>query len=84
MVEKIIGKVTHYFDKVGVAVINLVGDLKVGDKIRIESEAPFVQIVDSLQSDRVDIPSAVAGDYVGLKIEKPCKDGNAVIKFVEE
>jgi len=32
---KLIGKVTHYFGKIGVAVIQLEDTLKVGDTIRI-------------------------------------------------
>jgi len=84
MAEKIIGKVTHYFNRAGVAVIGLNDSLKIGDKIRIETQPPFVQKVESLQSNRVDIPSAEAGDYVGLKTDKPCKDGNIIVKLTDQ
>jgi len=30
-----VGKVTHYFNKIGVAVVELVGTLTVGDSIKI-------------------------------------------------
>ena len=83
MPEEEIGKVTHFFNKISVAVLSLTGELKVGDKIRIEASEPFVQEVKSMQVEHKDIKEAKAGDDVGMKTDKPCKDGDKVIKLTE-
>lgn len=81
MPEENIGKITHYFDRIGVAIIKLSADLKVGDKIRIEAEIPFVQKVNSMQSHHHDVQEAKAGDEIGLKTDKPCGDGDEVVRL---
>ena len=47
--EQLIGKVTHYFSKIGVAVVELSGSLKVGDTIRIVGgDTDFSQTIESM------------------------------------
>ncbi len=66
---KQIGKITHFFDKVGVAVIELEGVLKVGDAIQIKgATTDFEQKVDSMQVEHKNVESAGKGDAVGLKV----------------
>ncbi|MBW2964412.1 hypothetical protein KY363_03040 [Candidatus Woesearchaeota archaeon] len=81
MPEETIGKITHYFDRIGVAVIKLSASLKVGEKIRIEADIPFVQQVSSMQSHHKDVQEAKAGEEVGMKTNKPCGDGDEVIRL---
>ncbi|MBW2968438.1 translation elongation factor-like protein [Candidatus Woesearchaeota archaeon] len=84
MTEKPAGTVTHYLDKIGVAIINLTADLKVGDKIRFDCPAPripFVQKVEAMQSHHKDISEAKAGDDIGLKTENKVKEGDVVVKI---
>jgi putative protease len=81
MPEQDIGKVTHFFDKISVAVLSLTAELNVGDKIRIEASEPFVQEVTSMQVEHKPIEEAKAGDDVGMKTDKPCKEGDKVIKI---
>ena len=52
-----VGNVTHYFDKIGVAIIELTGDLSVGEKIKFErgGETLFEQNVDSIQVEHQKI-----------------------------
>jgi len=77
--DKKIGLVTHYFDKIGVAVIKLSGRLKVGDKIRIETpDGDFTQNVDSMQIDKESIQNAKKGQEVGIKVEESVKENNFV------
>jgi len=67
--DKEIGKVTHYFDKVGVAVVELSDNLNVGDEIHIKgSTTDFTQEVEAMQVEHEDIESAKAGDAIGLKV----------------
>lgn len=76
-----IGKITHFFPKIGVAVLHLTAPLKVGDKIEISGKSePFEMIVDSMQVEHKNIPAAKPGDDVGMKTVKPVKDGDSVFK----
>ena len=81
MAQKILGKVTHYFDHLGVAVIGLEKgvSLKKGDQIQFKgSKTDFGQAVDSLQVDHADVDKAKAGDDFGLKVDKPVREGDKV------
>lgn len=80
---KLIGKVTHYFDKIGVAVIALAGALKVGDTIRIVggADTDFEQQVDSMQIEHENIEKAKKGDEVGLKVKERVREGYRVYKL---
>jgi translation elongation factor EF-1alpha len=80
---KPIGRVTHYFDHLKVAVISLEKgkSLKVGDSIRIEGgEVDFVQPIQSLQVDHEDVASVKAGDDFGTKVKKLVREGYRVHK----
>lgn len=74
-----IGKVTHYYDKIGVAVIELTKVLKTGDKIKFSGhDKEFSQTVDSMQVEHLKIDQAKKGDVIGIKVEKPVKEGDIV------
>ena len=78
---KEIGKVNHYFNKIGVAAVDLTGDLKVGDIVVISGHGQeFEQRVDSLQADHEQVSAAKAGDSVGLKVDKHVKEGTTVYR----
>lgn len=79
-----IGKITHYFSKIKVAVVELKDTLKVGDKIHIKGNTTdFVQEVESMQINHKDIKEANPGDDVGLKVKDKVRDGDKVFKVVE-
>ena len=79
MAKKAIGKVTHYFGNVGVAVLNLTSPLKVGAEIHLLGHgADFTQSVDSMQVDHQAIQAAKKGDDVGLKVDEKVKPGTDV------
>ncbi len=77
-----IGKVTHYFDKISVAIVALDAALKKGDKIRFErgGEEMFTQTVESMQVDHKEIESAKKGDEIGLKVDKEVREGAEVFQ----
>ncbi|MBW3003783.1 translation elongation factor-like protein [Candidatus Woesearchaeota archaeon] len=84
MEKQEIGKITHYFDKIGVAVLELSADLKLGEKISIEGHDNIVEMtVDSMQIDRNPIEEAKAGQAIGLKTPDPVKPGDVVYKVSE-
>lgn len=79
---KLIGRVSHYFGNIGVAVIELTDTLRVGDQIRITGgETDFTQKVDSMEVDHKKVETAKKGDSVGLKVEKKVREGYKVYKI---
>jgi len=80
---KLIGKVTHYFGNIGVAVIELSDNLKIGDNIRISGGemVDFTQTVDSMEIEREKVQKAKAGDSIGLKTEQKVREGYKVYKL---
>ncbi|MBI2020704.1 hypothetical protein HYS94_04795 [Candidatus Daviesbacteria bacterium] len=80
MLDKPIGKVVHYYDKLGVAIIDLdKGGLKVGDEVKFKhGEEEFSQKVESLQVDHQDVTEVKKGDSFGVKVDKPTKVGTEV------
>ncbi len=82
MADLKIGKVTHYYDKIGVAIVELGSTLSVGDKIKFSrgGEDMFEQTVNSIQIEHEQKDSAGKGDVVGLKVDSEVKEGAEVYK----
>ena len=79
--KELIGKVTHYFTKIGVAVIDLEAPLAVGNKISIEGATTnFIQTVKSMQIEHKEVKSAKKGDSIGLKVKDRVRNGDNVYK----
>jgi putative protease len=79
---KLIGKITHYFSDIEVAVIDLSAPLKEGDTIKIAGgqDTDFEQEVSSMQIDHEKVKSAKKGDSVGMKVDKKVHEGYKVYK----
>ncbi|MCR4413188.1 MAG: hypothetical protein NUV77_12270 [Thermoguttaceae bacterium] len=84
MEEQEIGKVTHYFGRIGVAAIELTkGSLAVGDTIRIKGHtSDFTQTIDSMQIDGKDVPRAEPGQSVGIKAAQHARPHDLVYKVI--
>lgn len=79
---KLIGEVTHYFGKIGVAVIKITDNLKTGEEIRIAGgETDFNQMVGSMEADHKKVEQAKSGDSVGLKVKEKVREGYKVYKL---
>jgi len=79
---KLIGKVTHYFGNIGVAVLELTDTLKVGDTIRIVGgTTDFTQTVDSMEIEHKKVEEAKKGDSIGLKVSQKVREGYKVYKL---
>ena len=79
---KLIGKITHYFGNIGVAVIELSDALKVGDTIRIVGgETDFNQTVESMEVEHQKVQEAKKGESIGLKIDQKVREGYKVYKL---
>ncbi|MCS7120582.1 MAG: translation elongation factor-like protein [Nitrososphaerota archaeon] len=80
---KEIGRVTHYFTKIGVAVVELTDTLSVGDKILIQgSTTNFEQTVSSMQIEHRNVTKAYAGQSIGLKVENRVREMDRVYKIL--
>ena len=76
-----IGKVTHYFAKIGVAVIELISALNVGDKIRIKgATSDFTQKVDSMQIEHASLEKAEAGQSIGMRVKEHVRQHDVVYR----
>jgi hypothetical protein len=79
--ETPVGKVTHYFPRVGVAVVALSDDLKLGEEIRFTGgQTDFTQKVVSMQIEHKVIANAMRGQEIGLKVDRDVKVGDRVLK----
>lgn len=78
--DKAIGKVVHYYDKLGVAIVDLEsGGLKVGNEVKFKrGDEEFTQKVESLQVDHEQVDDVKKGDSFGLKVSQPTKPGTEV------
>ena len=78
---KLIGEITHYFGKIGVAIIELTDNLKVGDEIRIVGgETDFTQTVESIEIEHQKVKEGKSGDSIGLKMDQKAREGYKVYK----
>ena len=78
---QIIGKVSHFYPKISVCVVDLQGTLKVGDTIQIKgTTTDFAQEVESMQVEHKNIQKAEEGQSVGLKLSAQAKERDVVYK----
>jgi selenocysteine-specific translation elongation factor len=81
MAEKLIGKVNHWFGRIGVAGIALTDKLAVGDRIHVLGRTTdFEQEVTSMQIMHQDVNEASTGDEVGIKVQFRARSGDRVYK----
>ena len=82
--ETKIGEVTHFYSQISVAVIQLNGDIKVGERISIIGHTTeFSQTVESMQVNHQPIETAGAGDEIALKVWDYVRRGDLVYREVE-
>ena len=80
-----VGQITHYFDHINVAALELTEPLRVGDTIHILGHSTdFKQEVTSLQIDHMDVNEAKPGDDVGIKVIQKVHPHDKVFKLTNE
>lgn len=76
-----IGRITHFFTKISVAVIELIAPLAVGDTIMIKGPTTdFEQPVESMQIEHNNVQSAEAGQSIGLRVAQRVRENDMVYK----
>lgn len=79
-----VGKITHYYDRIGVAVIVLSNDLKLGDQIHIVGRNTEInQLVNSMEIEHSKIQEGVKGQEVALALNAPARKGDKIFKVLE-
>lgn len=75
--EKPIGKVTHYYDKIGVAIVKLSGALKEGDEVKFKGKnTDFDQLVESMEIEHEKVKNAKKGDVIGVQVKEKVREND--------
>lgn len=84
MADKKIGTVSHYYNHLGVAIIEVEAPFSVGDTLKFvrhdSKEELFQQAISSIQVEHKQIEKAEKKMSVGVKVDKPVHEGNEVFK----
>ena len=82
--EKRIGEVTHYYNRIGVASLNLEAGLKVGDMIHISGRTTdFSQLVWSMEIDHHKMQEVGPGADVALEVDQRVHEGDEIYLVME-
>ncbi len=76
-----VGRITHFYPKILVAIVELELPVAVGDKVSIVGRNTHLeQVVESMQVEHNAITSASAGQSIGLKVVDRVREGDIVYK----
>jgi len=76
-----VGRVTHFYPKISVAIVELKASLNIGDKILIKGATTnFEQTVESMQIEHKNIERAEAGQIIGLKVKERVRENDKVYR----
>lgn len=82
--EIMIGKVSHYYTHIGVAIVEVSGTMRIGDTIHIKGHTTdFTQRVESMQVEHAQIPEATAGQSIGVKVIAHVRQHDVVYKVLK-
>lgn len=84
--KELVGRVSHYFSKIGVAAIELTdGSIEVGDTILIEGATTRLeQVVESMQIEHNPVNKAEKGQSVGVKVKDRVRPNDKVYRIVKQ
>jgi len=83
--ETLVGKITHYYNRIGVAVIELTDELKLGDTIHILGHTTdFEQTISSLEIEHKKVLSIKPGMDAALKVAESVRAGDQIYKITVE
>jgi translation elongation factor EF-Tu-like GTPase len=80
--EEKIGKVTHYYSKLGVAAVEIDhGTIHKGDKLHIVGHTTDTEVVvDSMELEHHQIEEAHEGQNVGIRVDEHVREHDEVYK----
>ncbi len=76
----VLGRVTHYYGHIGVAIVDLAAPLRLGDTVRIKhGDQEYPMTVTSMQIDHQPVAVAKKKDVIGMKTFKKVPPGAVVL-----
>jgi putative protease len=83
MADVKVGTVVHFFDRIGVAAVELTGDVTKGDHVRFvrRGQVLFEQRIASMQIEHDPVAAARAGQSIGLKTDEKVREGTKVYRL---
>ena len=83
--EAEIGRVTHYYSHLNVAVLERMDHLKVGETVHfLGHTTDFTQRVTSMEIDHHHVVAVNPGDNVALKVTEPVREHDVIYRVTEE
>ncbi len=83
--ESAIGTVTHYYDHLNVAVLQLTDRLKVGETIHIFGHTTdFAQKVASMEVNHHRVVVVEPGEDVALKVVEPVREHDTIYRVTKD
>jgi len=77
--DDLIGKVIHFYDGLGVAIVRLDKKIKVSDKLKfVKGDNSFEQEISSMQIEHKPILEGKKGEEVGIKVNQKISNGSLV------
>lgn len=78
--SKPIGKVTHFYGRIGVAIVRFAEDLSLGERVRFKgAHTDFTEPVTSMEYDHKPVVKAKKGQEIGVKVEERVHEGDSVL-----
>ncbi|MCR4313319.1 MAG: U32 family peptidase C-terminal domain-containing protein [Candidatus Roizmanbacteria bacterium] len=85
MADKKVGTVSHYYNHLGVAIIEVKFSFSVGDTLKFvkhgSGEEIFQQTVSSIQEEHKQLEKAAKGQSVGIKVDNIVHEGVEVYRI---
>lgn len=79
--SKSIGKVTHYYGGIEVAIVKFNKLVKKGVKVSFKgASTDFDQVIKSMQYDHKDIAAAPKGKEIGVKVDDKVREGDEIFE----
>ncbi len=76
-----VGKITHFYSKANVAVVELTAALAKGDKIVIRGSTTSIeQTADSMEVEHKQINNAQAGQSIGMRVMGRVRENDIVYR----
>jgi len=76
-----VGKITHFFARISVAVVDLTAPISVGDRILIKGPTTNLeQTLESMEIEHEKVTKAEASQSIGLKVNDRVREGDTVYK----
>ena len=76
-----VGKVSHFFGRINVAIIEVKDTISVGDRIFIKGPSTDLeQTVDSMEIEHAKVQQAESGQSIGMKVNGRVREKDVIYK----